>query len=188
LLSFCYSKILGLNRDALCRHYEKWGPSARTCINLTREPMVEHDLSIRATEAAAYFVKYSGSQVNHVDWESVPHSDILFSIRPEGPGMQQRRRKVIKVATKHLNQIVAEAAEAHQQWMRERDKHSEPFRIASPQPGPRWCATVRKSLRKALWHSFHFLDYGNALTSTCGIASRPAYDKSAHHSGTTSKL
>ena len=185
---FCYSKILGLNRDALCRHYEKWGPSAHTCINLTCEPMVEYDLSIWATEAAAYFVKYSGSQVNHVDWESIPHSDILFSIQPEGPGMQQRQRKVIKVATKHLNQIVAEAANAHQQWMRERDKHSKPFRIASPQPRPHWCATVHKSLRKALWHSFHFLDYGNALTSTCGIALWPAYDKSAHHSGTTSNL
>ena len=48
----------GLNKDALCRHFEKWGPAAaRTCVHLERYPMAEHQLMARAIEAARAFVR-----------------------------------------------------------------------------------------------------------------------------------
>jgi len=77
------SKILDLNVDALLRHHNVWGPSARTCIELGRGTKDAHDLDLAARSAASAFIsnpKYFASLLYMLD--STKDSHTLFAIRP----------------------------------------------------------------------------------------------------------
>jgi len=93
LLTFLPSKILNLNVHALSKHYNIWGPSARTCIELARGTKDVHNLQLAARSAASAFIsdpKYFASLLNMLD--STQDSHTLFAIRPH-----HRKRDAVKV-------------------------------------------------------------------------------------------
>jgi hypothetical protein len=110
LLGIWNSKVLGLSGDALCRHSEKWGPSARTCVQIERNSMVaDLLLARRVREAATSFVQTFGNR-DELYITDVSHT--LLSIRPKGLDVSQRVAMVTEVSTGYLNQIIAEATAA----------------------------------------------------------------------------
>ncbi|KAH9061048.1 hypothetical protein EDB87DRAFT_475280 [Lactarius vividus] len=118
-------KVQGLDASALLRNYEKWGPSARTCVRLVRDPHREFHHAIDVNNAADAFVErpppntyFNAIQVFHV----------LFSVRPEVEEKGGRRVPVAEMATEHIKRIIscaAAGAEAH--------KRIEFYRIISTQ-------------------------------------------------------
>ncbi|KAH8995601.1 hypothetical protein EDB92DRAFT_2084426 [Lactarius akahatsu] len=90
----------------LQRIYRKWGPSARTCLQLLQDG--EERLHERmVTKTAGDFVtdplpitKYNESKVSH----------LLFSIRPENQSRIGRKAQVPEMATDHIKAIISYAA------------------------------------------------------------------------------
>ena len=92
----------------------KWGPSARTCVDLARGSWEAGSYASKVREAALRFVQdYNPTQeLNAID---VPHT--LFSIHPvDNENLVGRTTMSAKIATEHLFQFIAEAcadADAH---------------------------------------------------------------------------
>ncbi|KAH9074282.1 hypothetical protein EDB83DRAFT_2549740 [Lactarius deliciosus] len=119
-------KVQGLDASALLRNYEKWGPSARTCVRLAREPAEERHHAIVVNNAADAFVErppplttFNAIQVFHV----------LFSVRPEGEDRGGRTVPFAEMATEHIRDIISCAAAAALAR-----KRIEFYRIISTQP------------------------------------------------------
>ena len=100
--------VLELDIDNLRHHYEEWGPSARTCLWLTRKPAREVGHEHAVKEAALRFVKDPGAIKVEFDPIRAPH--ILFSIQPQDDSEGGRALFVIKIATNRINKIISDAA------------------------------------------------------------------------------
>jgi hypothetical protein len=106
-LSTWNSRVPGLSGDALRRRSKKWGPSARTCVELEQNTAAGADLfrEWRARIAATTFV-YNFHRRDVLDM-----NDVLchpLAIRPKGLEAPQRTTMITEVPTDHLNQIIAE--------------------------------------------------------------------------------
>ena len=97
------SKILDLNVDALLRHYNIWGPSARTCVELERGTKDVHDLHLAARSAASAFISnpnYFASLLYMLDSTEDSHS--LFAIRPH---RLKRDAVKVEIPNEHLTNL-----------------------------------------------------------------------------------
>ncbi|KAI9456403.1 hypothetical protein BJY52DRAFT_564652 [Lactarius psammicola] len=119
--------VCGVNVGDLRRNYEKWGPSARVCVQLARDPFEEFNHAHNVKRAAEKFVKLAPTVTN---FNATEVSHILFSIRPEVQERGGRRILVAEMATDHIKAIISyAAAEAEAQ---ERIKF---YQKISTQPG-----------------------------------------------------
>ena len=99
------SKVLGLDGEALAEHSRRWGPSARICVELQRDPLMLPSLTSKARTAAAAFV---GGPGPIDELQAMTSSDILFAVRPE----RHRLNGIVTVATDYFNQVLTETAAA----------------------------------------------------------------------------
>ncbi|KAH9026744.1 hypothetical protein EDB85DRAFT_161710 [Lactarius pseudohatsudake] len=121
-------KIQGLDASVLLRNYEKWGPSARTCVRLTRDPAEEHYHAIDVNNAADAFVECPPTGTTTFGAIQVSH--VLFSVRPEvDEDKGGRRVPVAEMASEHIREIISCAAAGA-----EAQKRVEFFRTISTQP------------------------------------------------------
>jgi hypothetical protein len=100
LLIFLRSRILDLNVSTLQRHYNIWGPSARTCIDLERGTKNADELRLAATSAANAFIsnpKYFASLLHMLD--STRESQTLVAIRPR---RLRRDAVTVEIPNEHL--------------------------------------------------------------------------------------
>ena len=98
--------MLGLDGEALVKHSSQWGPSARICVDLQRDPSMALSLISRARTAAAAFVD-NFKQIDEP--QATTLLDILFVVHPELPF---RPVGIVSVATDYLNQVLTEATAA----------------------------------------------------------------------------
>ncbi|KAH9003509.1 hypothetical protein EDB86DRAFT_3100059 [Lactarius hatsudake] len=119
-------KIQGLDPSALLRNYEKWGPSARTCVRLAREPDEECHHAIVVNNAADAFVERPPPLTT---FNSIQVFHVLFSVRPEGEDRGGRMVPFAEMATEHIRDIISCAAASA-----EAPKRIEFYRIISTQP------------------------------------------------------
>ncbi|KAH9003512.1 hypothetical protein EDB86DRAFT_3241318 [Lactarius hatsudake] len=106
-------KVQGLDASALLRNYEKWGPSARTCVRLVRDPQREFRHAIVVNNAADAFVERPPPRTT---FDAIEVFDVLFSVRPEVEENGGRTVPVAEMATEHIKRIIscaAAGAEAH---------------------------------------------------------------------------
>ncbi|KAH9010689.1 hypothetical protein EDB84DRAFT_1570276 [Lactarius hengduanensis] len=90
------------------RLYRKWGPSARTCLDLLQfGAEAEHEHSVDV--AACRFVQDPPKIVNF-DFDESKVSHRLFSIRPKGQDRTGRRMQIAEIATDHIKEIISYAA------------------------------------------------------------------------------
>ncbi|KAH8994090.1 hypothetical protein EDB83DRAFT_1024020 [Lactarius deliciosus] len=92
-------KILDLNCDKLQRIYNTWGPSTRTCVNLTRYPSQEADYVIDVEDAVEDFVRTF--QHSYIDPFEQSHK--IVSVRPRG---EERSCLTAQVATRRIEKII----------------------------------------------------------------------------------
>ena len=105
-----YSKILGLD---LRRIYEKWGPSARTCVTLSELPSLEAGHESEVKQAAVNFIQ--DPSISKVNFDATKVSHLLFSMRPKidpETNVMERGTRTAEVATDHINSIISYAAAA----------------------------------------------------------------------------
>ncbi|KAF8269549.1 hypothetical protein EI94DRAFT_1799111 [Lactarius quietus] len=97
-------KILHVDIDLLRDNYNKWGPSARLCIDLTRQPeeAKAHESDV---VKAAYNLTRSDVEFDALDKELPTHR--IFFQRPKSPS--DRRESKLEFGTDHLRAIVARA-------------------------------------------------------------------------------
>ncbi|KAH9164837.1 hypothetical protein EDB89DRAFT_385511 [Lactarius sanguifluus] len=122
------SKVQGLDASALLRNYEKWGPSARTCVRLARDPAGERYHAMVVNNAADAFVERPPSRTS---FDAIEVFHVLFSVRPEGEDSGGRRVPFAEMATEHIRDIISCAAAAAAAAAR---KRIEFYRMISTQP------------------------------------------------------
>ncbi|KAH9074287.1 hypothetical protein EDB83DRAFT_2657196 [Lactarius deliciosus] len=106
-------KVQGLDASALLRNYEKWGPSARTCVRLVRDPQREFRHAIVVNNAADAFVERPPPRTT---FDAIQVFHVLFSVRPEVEENGGRTVPVAEMATEYIKRIIscaAAGAEAH---------------------------------------------------------------------------
>ena len=114
---FSYSTIIGphLKLNNLQHIYDKWGPSARRCVQLGTSPIAEtwheHDVKMAAK---AYVMQHTPGGTIDGAWGIDPTHDshILFSIHPLALGEddERRGRSFGKVATDQIREFISYAA------------------------------------------------------------------------------
>ncbi|KAF8485949.1 hypothetical protein DFH94DRAFT_709173 [Russula ochroleuca] len=104
--------VFGLNADNIIRIYETWGPSARTCVRLSRNPNREPLHAGNVSNDASRFITNPGVVDVVFDALRVIHS--LFSIRPKDESPVGRGTLVAEIATNHIEDIISYAAAASQ--------------------------------------------------------------------------
>ncbi|KAH8988881.1 hypothetical protein EDB92DRAFT_1817364 [Lactarius akahatsu] len=105
-------KILGLDSRNIKRYYETWGPSARICLGLSRNPHRERAHEMLVIDAATDFV--SRLTATTTGYNAIKMSHILFSVRPESETPAGRMVPVADVATERIEAIISYAvATAH---------------------------------------------------------------------------
>ncbi|KAI9454998.1 hypothetical protein BJY52DRAFT_1417649 [Lactarius psammicola] len=85
--------ILGLDVGNPRHIYEKWGPSARSCV--------------RVENAAQEFIKHAATTTM---FDEMKVSHLLFSIRPVKQCRDERRIQIAEVATDHIRTVISYAA------------------------------------------------------------------------------
>jgi hypothetical protein len=103
--------VLSLDIENLRRSYENWGPSARTCVSLSRDPIGEDAHEGVVTEAARCFFDPDPIKVK---FDPVNNPHVLFSIRPKSRDEEGRRTPIADVATDRIQKILSYAAAAAQ--------------------------------------------------------------------------
>ncbi|KAI9433099.1 hypothetical protein BJY52DRAFT_842838 [Lactarius psammicola] len=98
------SKLFGLNVGNIQRLYERWGPSVRTCVELSDGGEDSHEHMVK--NAAKFFVKTVTTP--EFDETKVPHR--LFSIRPKKEDREGRKIQIPEIATDHIKTIISYAA------------------------------------------------------------------------------
>jgi len=96
LLSPRHSKVLGLNKNTLRRHFDKWGPSARTCVHSERYSVMESQPMARRQKPQGLSFELS-TGTTMLTWNA-----------------SQRVKRAAEVATKHLDRILGESPPASQ--------------------------------------------------------------------------
>ena len=103
-LAYSHSIIYGLQTGDFLVNFDKWGPSARTCLQLARGLLIENQLESRAEEAAEKFVN-NPSAIN-IEGNAEVDFHLLFTTFPIGP---ERDVSALRVATSHLMDFVVKA-------------------------------------------------------------------------------
>ena len=103
-LAYSHSIIYGLQTGDFLVNFDKWGPSARTCLQLARGLLIENQLESRAEEAADKFVN-NPSAIN-TEGNAEVDFHLLFTTFPIGP---ERDVSALRVATSHLMDFVVKA-------------------------------------------------------------------------------
>ncbi|KAH8986501.1 hypothetical protein EDB83DRAFT_2683759 [Lactarius deliciosus] len=103
-----------------------WGPSARTCVRLARDPAEEDHHAIDVNNAAKAFVERLPSLTT---FDAIQVSHVLFAVRPDAENENGRRISVTEMATEHIKRIISCAAAGA-----EAQKRVEFFRTISTQP------------------------------------------------------
>ncbi|KAH9010580.1 hypothetical protein EDB85DRAFT_1211358 [Lactarius pseudohatsudake] len=120
-------KVQGLYTSVLLHYYEKWGPSARTCVELSRDRTQERCHAINVDYAADVFVERPPTVTT---FNAIQVSHILFSVRPEvDEDRGGRRVPLAEMASEHIREIISCAAAGA-----EAQKRVEFFRTISTQP------------------------------------------------------
>ncbi|KAH9003452.1 hypothetical protein EDB86DRAFT_2362458 [Lactarius hatsudake] len=120
-------KVQGLDTSVLLHYYEKWGPSARTCTLLARDPAEEHHHAIAVNKSADAFVKRPPPGIT---FDAIQVFHVLFSVRPEvDEDKGGRRVPVAEMASEHIREIISCAAAGA-----EAQKRIEFFQTISTQP------------------------------------------------------
>ncbi|KAH9180197.1 hypothetical protein EDB89DRAFT_1900160 [Lactarius sanguifluus] len=88
--------------------FERWGPSARTCLRLSRNPPAEREYEKAAEGAAKRFVKDPDVERDDFDVTTITH--ILISVRPEEKDEAGRRIHIVDLASDRIKTIVSYAA------------------------------------------------------------------------------
>ncbi|KAI9433100.1 hypothetical protein BJY52DRAFT_842799 [Lactarius psammicola] len=99
------SKLFGLDVGKIQRLYERWGPSVRTCVMLSKGGEDSHEHRVK--NAANSFVTNT-PKTPEFDETKVSH--ILFSIRPEKEDREGRMIQIPEIATDHIKTIISYAA------------------------------------------------------------------------------
>jgi hypothetical protein len=97
--SLC-SKILHLDANSLRKYYDLWGPSARLCVRLTRNPNRVAAYEDRVVTGADELAKYH-DQFNNSNQDSPIHR--LFVVRPAPDRLTSHK----DFATNHVREIVS---------------------------------------------------------------------------------
>ncbi|KAH8982883.1 hypothetical protein EDB92DRAFT_1892515 [Lactarius akahatsu] len=98
-------KVQGLDASALLRNYEKWGPSARTCVRLVRDPVGEFYHAFLVNNAASAFVECPPPRIT---FDAIEVFHVLFSVRPEVKEDRGGRTvPVAEMATEHIKRIIS---------------------------------------------------------------------------------
>ncbi|KAH9171303.1 hypothetical protein EDB89DRAFT_1117820 [Lactarius sanguifluus] len=120
-------KVQGLDTSVLLHYYEKWGPSARTCALLARDPAEEHYHAIAVNKAADAFVERPPTGTT---FDAIQAFHVLLSVRPEvNEDEGGRRVPVAEMASEHIREIISCAAAGALA-----QKRIEFFRTISTQP------------------------------------------------------
>jgi hypothetical protein len=104
---FSNRNILGRNVSELLRIYNTWGPSARNCLQLSRQPSLEATYKSSVDAAALGFVKDFHATQRELD--GLKFSDLIFSIQPENKSVTGRAVPIAQVATRHINFSILKA-------------------------------------------------------------------------------
>ncbi|KAH8989499.1 hypothetical protein EDB92DRAFT_2003024 [Lactarius akahatsu] len=89
------------------RLYRKWGPSARTCLDLLQfGAEAEHEHSVDG--AACRFVQ-DPPKILNFDFDESKVSHRLFSIRPKDQDRTGRRIQIAEIATEHIQEVISYA-------------------------------------------------------------------------------
>jgi hypothetical protein len=95
--------LLKLDISALLSHFDDWGPSARTCINLVRDTKRLSTMVHDAWNAAIAFVDKPEVVLSTALEPSEQNSShALFSVRPKGLSDQTRSEPIAAIATSNL--------------------------------------------------------------------------------------
>ncbi|KAI0297780.1 hypothetical protein B0F90DRAFT_868504 [Multifurca ochricompacta] len=99
--------MLNLSVEDLKNHYEKWGPSARTLINVTRNSryLVTHESLLQGI--VSEFVKDFDGHTKDLDAMRVCHR--LVTIRPKFLDPEKRGASIGEIPTEYLNNLVLDA-------------------------------------------------------------------------------
>ena len=100
-LTISYSILLQLNLDDFLGYSDKWGPSARICVQLTRKLWEEVQLQTDAEVAAEEFVKSPNAIEMETKSRVASHS--LFTTLPT----DNRASYILRVETPYLRRLVA---------------------------------------------------------------------------------
>jgi hypothetical protein len=104
--------VFGLSADNILRIYETWGPSARTCVRLSRDPYDEPLHAGDVSNDASRFIANPG--VVNVVFDALRVIDSLFSLRPKDESPVGRGTLVAEIATNRIEEIISYAAAASQ--------------------------------------------------------------------------
>ncbi|KAF8257605.1 hypothetical protein EI94DRAFT_1920824 [Lactarius quietus] len=115
------SKVLSLNAGDLQRNYGRWGPSARTCVQLSREPAGEFAHEEAVKETARRFVKeLRQDTICFAGLDMIRSLHVPFSVRPVGDSRAKRRIPDADIATDRIRAIISCAAAAATTYQRGR--------------------------------------------------------------------
>ena len=89
--------VLGINPADLQHVYEKWGPSAHTCVSLAGKPDLEDAHESGIETAATLFISNPRALSLDYDATNVPHR--LFSLHPKGKSEKGRQILTADIAT-----------------------------------------------------------------------------------------
>lgn len=100
-----YGEVLNLKPHDLIGHYEKWGPSARTCVRLSRNIEKEDVYNAVVTRDASHFIEYPDPHMT-CNPKRVPHR--IFSLIPINK--TENGIMMAKFASSHIQRIVLYSA------------------------------------------------------------------------------
>ncbi|KAI9446795.1 hypothetical protein H4582DRAFT_2070118 [Lactarius indigo] len=102
--------VLGLNTSDLRRNYERWGPSARTCLRLSRYITTEDEYEKTVEGAAKHFVNDPDAIELDFNMTTTRITHILFSVRPKEKEETGRRIQIADLASDRIKTIISDAA------------------------------------------------------------------------------
>jgi hypothetical protein len=103
-LAYSLSIIHGLDVERFIENYDKWGPSARTCLKLAWGTITKEELENKVVIVAKKFAEDPRAISMEADSEVGSHW--LFTSPPVGP---KSNVSTLRVATPHLRRFVMQA-------------------------------------------------------------------------------
>lgn len=99
--------VLGLNADDIQRNYNLWGPSARTCLQLSRSPDREDKHEADVSLAASALIANPYALVNVLQVDPMKASHVLFCINPRDQTSRGRMIPVAEFPTNRIKEIIS---------------------------------------------------------------------------------
>ncbi|KAH9000664.1 hypothetical protein EDB86DRAFT_3075130 [Lactarius hatsudake] len=101
-------KMLNLDINNIQCFYKEWGPSAHTCVQLSRNPTLEVTHEEAVKRAASRFIKDPDIGTIDVVFDAITVSHLLFSIKPKAN--TKRRVPIADIAMDQIRAIISYAA------------------------------------------------------------------------------